>query len=560
MSGTVQRTSDEIFDVLGEDFRQRVVRRAIEQCSESKALCDALGNLQVDGFRDASRAPKQQLLPEVLKAIRGDQALARAVLNAWMDSQRSLRDRTAEHLAGRGIRIPGPPDARFDSFWTVAEWRSEHEALAEVVGGSVDSEAAGLMLCLLARRFPSPPPLRSRLFRDFFASLRDLPPDAPEWEEASVFTKWTEDLQHAKADELMGWRRKEVAGRCRSLRKQFGEELQYLGIDTAPWPGLVEDRPALAEPALDSLNSLKARLAEYGPVRPQASTRIEELERAAKRAESEDGILATVKAWQDRVDQSDPPDEDPIRLEGDTVEARATPGAARVPVPSETESASRAGRDEDDSVLREVKAFRRDRARLEEENRALRAENAQMEEETGRLRGELSQSQKMEEQWRAHYVELKKAKARNGSDEDLRRSPPGSVREAIAQAEKEFPDRLFVKLNSRSTQDTPFLNPREVFDALAWLATEYRNGPANSITEACPGWHCKEHQSAAAMGQYPEWYRTEVDGTAWELKARLGKGKSRDPRHTIRIAFAWDESNDRAIVGFVGRHQRNRAS
>ncbi len=62
------------------------------------------------------------------------------------------------------------------------------------------------------------------------------------------------------------------------------------------------------------------------------------------------------------------------------------------------------------------------------------------------------------------------------------------------------------------------------------------------------------------MGRFPDWYRTRVNGTAWKLATHLGKGTSRDPYHTIRIAFAWDEPNEQVVVGFVGLHQRNRAS
>ena len=165
----------------------------------------------------------------------------------------------------------------------------------------------------------------------------------------------------------------------------------------------------------------------------------------------------------------------------------------------------------------------------------------------------------MEEHWRRAYVEERR-QARTHDGEALRPEPMGSVREAIAQAREMFPGRLLIKLNSRSNEDTPFVNPTEVFDALAWLATAYRNGPTDRIGETCPGWFYKSSQSATTMGQFWDWYQTRVNGTAWKLSAHLGKGTSRDPHHTIRIAFAWDEQNERVIVGFVGLHQRNRAS
>ncbi len=62
-----------------------------------------------------------------------------------------------------------------------------------------------------------------------------------------------ENLRREKERELLGWCREQIAGLCGSLRKRFGEELRYLGIDPALWPGLVEIRPALMGSALSLL-------------------------------------------------------------------------------------------------------------------------------------------------------------------------------------------------------------------------------------------------------------------------------------------------------------------
>ena len=460
-------------------------------------------------------------------------------------------------LQAGACRCPRPPDARFDSFWTREQWRGEREALA-AVDGPVDPDSAGLMLCLLARRFPAPPPLASPLFEGWLDILQDLPPNAPEWEEADALIKWMEDLRREKERELLGWCREQIAGFCGSLRERFGEELRYLGIDPDPWPGLVESRPALTGAALPFLIFLEVSFEAYEPIRPQAPSRDEELERSVQRGECEDAILRAVEAWQERVAQPDPSDEDISGIEADAVEAGAAPGAADG-AGAETEPGSGAPSDEDDAVLRELAALRRARERLEEDNRALRAEKAQRDDEAGRLREEVSRSRSMEEHWRRAYIEERRqARVRDGEPVDA--EPVRSVRDAIAQAREMFPDRLLIKLNSRSNEDTPFANPPEVLDALAWLATAYRNGPTDRIGETCPGWFYKSNQSASTMGQFPDWYRTRVNGTAWKLAAHLGKGASHDPHHTIRIAFAWDEPNERVIVGFMGLHQRNRRS
>ena len=76
------------------------------------------------------------------------------------------------------------------------------------------------------------------------------------------------------------------------------------------------------------------------------------------------------------------------------------------------------------------------------------------------------------------------------------------------------------------------------------------------IGEACFGWTCKTSQRGQreeSIAKYREWYETLADGKTWYLGAHIGKGTSRDPRHTIRIGFARDEEGHRVIVGFIGR-------
>ena len=70
----------------------------------------------------------------------------------------------------------------------------------------------------------------------------------------------------------------------------------------------------------------------------------------------------------------------------------------------------------------------------------------------------------------------------------------------------------------------------------------------------------KTDQSAATVGMYRDWRRTTYQGRTVDILQHLGKGASFDARSTIPIAFAWDDETDRVVVGYVGRHQRNRQS
>ena len=108
-----------------------------------------------------------------------------------------------------------------------------------------------------------------------------------------------------------------------------------------------------------------------------------------------------------------------------------------------------------------------------------------------------------------------------------------------------------------------------MFDALAWLATQYhrlRTNPGASpdfdklVKEACPGWSYRPDQAEVTKDQFAQWYTTTVDGKTYELYSHVGKGNSFDPQNTIRIAFAWDDELRKVIVGYIGLHQRTRRS
>ena len=548
------RASGEIFHMLSEDFRRDVVLRALKHRGKTKGgrrkLNAGLRRLRVDGYRDASRAPHQKLLGPILEEIQlHDDRLARAVLNSWMDSRPQLRDAVAGHLAGRGLRVPEPPDARFESYWTGLGWRQERRALRRT-DETLDGEAAGLMLCLVAQRFPAPPPLKSPLLQEWVDLLHELPPVAPEWIEAGSFVEWVEDVRQEKDREMFGWTKDKMARMCAEIREEFDEELKYLGIDPDPWPTALENRPLLASGALTYAIGLGGQLEAYQPIRPQAPSRSEEIERAAERTACEDAILRLVAEWEERMARPEPPD--------DAVEEARGDGTGEEPV-DEPEPASGPTDDEHDALRHEVAVLRDERDRLRENNRGLRSAKDEHDQAAGRLRDELSESRRTEEHWRRAYVEERR-RSRRPDDESAPDEGIRSVREAVARARETFPERLLIKLNSRSNEDTPFENPTEVFDVLAWLATAYRNVPHERIAEHCPGWSYKAGQSVTTMGRFRDWYQTHVNGTAWELSSHVGKGNSHDPRYTIRIAFAWDEQSDRVIVGFVGLHQRNRRS
>ncbi len=238
--------------------------------------------------------------------------------------------------------------------------------------------------------------------------------------------------------------------------------------------------------------------------------------------------------------------------------------------------AAKADADSAAELEAEATRLRDDNARLSEEkqsldldNQGLRSDMGLLGEEIDELRTELARKDETENYWREAYIAASAGQTRSAMgaspDDELT-----SVNEALDLAQTMFPNELAIALNSKSSKNSPFRKPDEVFGALSWLATEYhrlRTNPSSSrpdfnrlLKESCPGWFYKPGQTEVTAEQFIEWYTTTVDSKTFELYHHIGKGNSHDPQHTIRIAFAWDDENQRVAVGFLGLHQRNRRS
>jgi hypothetical protein len=102
---------------------------------------------------------------------------------------------------------------------------------------------------------------------------------------------------------------------------------------------------------------------------------------------------------------------------------------------------------------------------------------------------------------------------------------------------------------------------------LRWLATTYHGAKTGvsrpDLVESCRrarGFRYAAHQSEVTMGQYKSDYEITWRGKVVTLKEHVGFGTSRDPRHTIRVAFFFDDRTKKIVVGYVGLHQQNRAT
>ena len=557
----IQRGASEIFKLLPYGHGSAVIDDVLDDRHEASEktrnrLSSRIRKLRVKGFRDANRAPLDRLADAVRDAVDdGDDALAEAVLATWMETQPELREAAAAHLQQRGIEVLDPPGIRFTGSWDTGKWQIERtRMLDDMPELDADPDDAALMLSLVSGRFPGPPPIESELFNSMIDQLFKLPATAPEWStEAINLAKWIHYIRAEKLAEVIRITAREIIERKKRIESKFRNDLAYLGIDTVTLggaPTTPEAMPTALLATLTHLSALEMKLEAYSPLRPQAASRENEIERAEARRAAEEGILTLTRNWESALKAAEKAQQSDDDADGEhAVEEDEAPSGA----PSDADPPA-GGPDagEHERILAEL---REENRRLRQNNRELRAGSAGRDAEVSALNDEIARSRRTEEQWRRAYVESRKGRR---PDEDPVRID--SVRDAIALAREAFPDRLLIKLNSRSNEDTPFARPAEVYDALAWLATAHRSESDWRIGETCSGWSCKTDQVEESIARYREWYETLADSKTWFLGAHIGKGTSRDPQHTIRIGFARDDENDRIIVGFIGLHQRNRQS
>ncbi len=570
--------------VMEPDYALSVIDRALayrDDASDSvrSRLNSAIkDSVKVSGFHDASRANRHQLREPVLAAILTgtSEKLAGEILRCWTESNDALRSVVTDHLRSRDLAAEGPDMQRgvFRSVWLRHEWTSEIDLVAAgASNGGFNPEDIGLMLCYVSGRAPtleSTVEMESPLFQKWLDELHELPPDATEWEHVDEFASSLKGLAIEKITERVTVQIEAIADYISEVRDDYQDELQYLELDLSSWSADDAVRAGQTEAALAHVTELKSVLSEYRLIRPQASSRSEESLRAPEREKFEKSIIDMVESWDELISVPD----DPVD--------NATPQDTPVSVwdlddePTIGVDSANGGKSPDnrrglpgpelDLLRQNVKSLSTENDQLKQEGQDLRDDKVKLGEQVSRLRRELSRSREMQEHWRKGYVLASAGQARPESEEPVQ---PSNVHDALELAEESFPDRLRLALNSKSDSGTPFQRPVEVFNALSWLATEYhrlRTNPGDApnfdklIKEACPGWSYKPKQTEVTKDQFTEWYTTTLNGKSYELDAHIGKGTSFDPQLTIRIAFDWDDEMKQVIVGFVGRHQKNRTS
>jgi hypothetical protein len=172
-------------------------------------------------------------------------------------------------------------------------------------------------------------------------------------------------------------------------------------------------------------------------------------------------------------------------------------------------------------------------------------------------------------QWKQMYLQQLRGTAPASSDKNSAiEAVIEDAESTIKTAAKDFRGRLTV-LDGRIEKDANlFEEPELLYAALKWLATTYRDAKAGIERCADLDKSCREtcqfrytaHQSEITMGMFASDYEVTYRGVKFQLREHVGYGTSTEPRHTIRVAFFFDEKKHKVVIGYVGQHQTTRQS
>ena len=600
-----------LFAAMSDDFIDSVVRRALESrerlsTATRQSLNGALDSMvKLPGsFRTPHRAPYHLLHRPVCELMKPPGPLALAVLRAWLESEKALRLSVTAQLEslqapvrplealGHSIKMirPGSPEARTQDACLAkhAEW---------------DEDDVKLAVALLTGRLGLPddsPGTDSpghgaseieQLLEQSLSALKEMSPLNPVWD--SLIPQFSDSLIsliETKRSEREAASTLDVL--LKAILTEHAELMEFFQWNVATWNVSLMDAEVSLTEAHAQATHLQQLLAEYAPLHERAPSVLEELERSPQRnallpqvmeAGSAlqrilyDGDMESVGNGEESTEEDAEPacsPEDNVSLpdgvaseqEASEEGAPATIAATGMeevqgPAPGSIETFTDVPPCEIEGYVQTL-LYQQD---LETENEELEHQVEGLKDQVKDLERQLYESRSQQEslRWAAAYKD-------NPDVAEEQEAPElETVWDAVELARERYPGQLLFQLNADSTaENSPFKWPEQVWRALDWLATDYFTSRLGETTitdlnqaclEAC-NMQYKASQHETTMTQYRDSYTTRVDGQRIWLGEHLVKGTSFDPRRTIRIAFDWDKTLGKVVIGFIGQHQRTAAS
>ena len=568
----------ELFESLSEEHQKNVVRWALAnraRVSEEArvSLNNALiGNVSVRGFRESNvpDAPAIMLIQPVRNAALVLDVIAQSVLTVWWESRAELRgivEAAVDNAAQSDDSTYGAPSESLSVTLASAhpQYSSDDVTLMitlvmserSIVDEESHDEEPQEEVALEEESTTD----AQRIFDDFFAELRSLPASYPEWD--GPLSRLMEEIAELKANKTreieeaggLGSRIVEVVDAHTDLLSFFewtvDERLQNA---TGPWDD--------AESVSKAIENLAEILDRYETVRETGATYAEETRRAAERTEFQGEIVKALAALEEAAVMPTP---EPIIEEVVPVEDTFAEDDSEAETSMTGESAEIANVTDDleRQYLRDMLEA------LQRENADLKAAQDVAHRQITELNTAAEAVQKGYQALKQEHTDLQdeaeEAVRKYGETQEELASPPdfGDVASVLDFAEDRWPNELRLALNNNSDHKLYFDQPNQVYSALEWLATTYRNSKTGekpvgnldvSLFTTC-GWRYRPFQPDAAPGKYRSDYQTTDAERKYILDEHIGRGTGRTPGQ-IRVAFAWDEERNMVVVGYIGRHQR----
>ena len=583
--------TDRYEELLLPEQRDRIVERVVSALKAKGQLSTKTLNDFRDVFRagkpipgfnnDPLRAMHPLLKQHMLERLNIDLDLEQLIVGVWVDSEPQLRAAVKEHIKTLDARIYDSDEIDEDfldaQVRLLADKHSEYEEddillMTKVCYSKAKSQADSHKESneADARLTPSDPDALEKSLKELLPALRDLPATLPLWREAvPQFKDSLSEIITRKDEELL--RVRGLTDELDRIQSAYATELSFFRHGAEDWDTLVLAMSLAAANGIDKSGRVIAGLENsfqtYRKITGRANTLAEERERREKRHDLEvtiEGMLNEI----DELPHTTAVVSEPISEPAGEIQQQAQSDSA-----SELRKELDALKLERETLLDSNHALTQDADSLGEANRALQGEvtglNADKQalaDEVGELRDQLQLSEGQELYWRSAYEAEVSSKDMTAPDPIP--SEIESIRQALGLARARYGNRIAIRLNKKSDPDYGYTRPKEVWDALEWLATVYhptQTGKARvidlneSIRNTCSGWEYKANQTDITLNMYREWYTTTMDGNTYELRKHIGKGTGRDS-NIIRVAFDWDEDLQRVIVGYIGPHQRNRVS
>ena len=561
----------------------------------------------IPGFnKDPLKAPPPQLKQHITERVELLPEFGGIIVDVWAESEQGLREVVDEHLDGidKAVFLADETD---EDFWDtqVALLSEKHDdfneddilqmtkarfAYAKIhaesernANASSDDAASGAFLA-----GATPTELELAL-NTLLIALGDMPATATVWQETiPAFSVSLQEISDSKDKERL-----RIGGLFDDLNaiiSDFKAEFAFFWQQSADWDldYLVHAMATVesVDDAKQTLAAFRAELDSYRQIQPRADTFAAEQERREQRSALEETIVGSLTKLHEIAQMPVAPADDAAQDDTQSGEddADATDGTQAATTQGTTIANLRnelsALQEQYDALQTTNEELTQDNALTTDGFRALQTQvNAlqgevsglnddkkTLSDEVAELRDQLRISEAQELNWRSAYES--EVSNRDTAAPEPMVADVESVRQAWELAEQRFRDRLVFRLNRKSEPDYNYRRPKEVWDALEWLATTYHDSQTGkervvdlneSIRNTCSGWRYAPDQRDTTFNMYREWYTTSKDGVTYELRKHISKGIGRDS-NVIRIAFAWDEDSERVLVGYIGPHQRSRDS